>query len=48
MTTYVCLLPQAYPFPWDPSNARAILQWTIAQQLDHLIYGFELGPVDPP
>ena len=35
--------PSAYPFPWDPNNARAILQWTIDHQLDHLIYGFELG-----
>ena len=35
--------PSAYPFPWDPNNAHAILQWTIDHQLDHLIYGFELG-----
>jgi hypothetical protein len=35
--------PGGYPFPWDPSNARAILEWTMAQQLDHLIFGFELG-----
>eukprot|EP00908_Phaeocystis_cordata_P017605 Transcript_28961.p1 GENE.Transcript_28961~~Transcript_28961.p1 ORF type:complete len:519 (+),score=159.28 Transcript_28961:104-1660(+) len=34
---------QPYPFPWDPSNARQILQWTIAQRLDHLLLGFELG-----
>jgi hypothetical protein len=32
-----------FPFPWDPSNARQILQWTIAQGLDRLIFGFELG-----
>ena len=32
-----------FPFPWDPSNARQILQWTIDQGLDHLIFGFELG-----
>ena len=32
-----------YPYPWDPSNAREILEWTIDHQLDHLIYGFELG-----
>jgi hypothetical protein len=29
--------------PWDATNAREILEWTIAQGLDHLIYGFELG-----
>ena len=29
--------------PWDAANAREILVWTIAQNLDHLIYGFELG-----
>ena len=27
--------------PWDDANAREILVWTIAQGLDHLIYGFE-------
>ena len=27
-----------YPYPWDPSNAREILEWTIEQQLDHLIF----------
>jgi heparanase 1 len=32
-----------YPFPWDPSNARAILRWTIDNGLDHLFAGFELG-----
>ena len=32
-----------YPYPWDPKNARAILEWTIDHQVDHLIYGFELG-----
>jgi heparanase 1 len=32
-----------FPFPWDPSNAREILEWTIAARLDHLIFGFELG-----
>eukprot|EP01046_Picozoa_sp_COSAG06_P046186 COSAG06_NODE_6507_length_2902_cov_1.591509_3_plen_370_part_00 len=31
-----------YPYPWDPTNAREILQWTIDNQLDHLIFGFEL------
>ena len=40
--------PSAYPFPWDPNNARAILQWTIDHQLDHLIYGFELGTSRTP
>lgn len=29
--------------PWDPTNAREILQWTIAQGLDDVIYGLELG-----
>lgn len=29
--------------PWDASNAREILEWTIAQGLDDLIYGLELG-----
>lgn len=28
---------------WDPTNAREILEWTIAQDLDDLIYGLELG-----
>ena len=28
---------------WDPSNAREILQWTIAQRRDHLLFGLELG-----
>ena len=32
-----------FPFPWDPSNARQLLQWTIDAKLDHLIAGFELG-----
>ena len=32
-----------FPFPWDPKNAREILQWTIDKQLDHLIFGLELG-----
>ena len=32
-----------FPYPWDPTNAREILAWTIDQKLDHLIYGFELG-----
>ena len=32
-----------FPYPWDPSNAREILQWTIDAQLDHLIAAFELG-----
>jgi len=32
-----------YPFPWDESNARQLLQWTIEHKLDHLIAGFELG-----
>jgi hypothetical protein len=36
---------KADPFPsvWDPTNARALLQWTIDAGLDHLLYGFELG-----
>ena len=33
----------SFPFPWDPLNAKAILEWTIEAGLDHLIYGFELG-----
>lgn len=32
-----------FPFPWDPKNAKQILQWTIDQGLDHVLYGFELG-----
>jgi hypothetical protein len=32
-----------FPFPWDPSNARAILTWTIAHGQDHLLHGLELG-----
>ena len=32
-----------FPYPWDPSNARKLLQWTIDAKLDHLIYGLELG-----
>ena len=32
-----------FPFPWDPGNARQLLQWTIDARLDHLIAGFELG-----
>ena len=28
--------------PWDPANAREILEWTIGQGLDALIYGFEV------
>ena len=29
--------------PWDPTNAKAILEWTIAQGYDDLLFGFELG-----
>jgi len=29
--------------PWDPTNARALLSWTVAQGRDHLLEGFELG-----
>ena len=32
-----------FPFPWDPSEARHLLQWTISRGLDRLIAGFELG-----
>ena len=32
-----------FPYPWDPSNAREILQWTIDQGRDHLLAGLELG-----
>ena len=28
-----------FPYPWDPTNARAILQWTIDNKFDHLITG---------
>ena len=35
--------PSPFPYPWDPTNAREILQWTIANGYDNLIYGFELG-----
>ena len=30
-------------FPWDPTEARSLLEWTLANGLGHLIYGFELG-----
>jgi hypothetical protein len=29
--------------PWNSTNTREILEWTIAQGLDDLIYGLELG-----
>lgn len=29
--------------PWNATNAREILEWTIGNGLDHLLYGFELG-----
>lgn len=32
-----------FPFPWDPSNAEALLSWTIAAGLDHMLFGLELG-----
>ena len=32
-----------FPYPWDPTNARELLEWTIANGLDHLLYGVELG-----
>ena len=32
-----------FPYPWDPQNARELLEWTIANDLDHLLYGLELG-----
>ena len=28
-----------FPYPWDPTNARQILSWTIDAKLDHLIFG---------
>ncbi len=32
------------PFtPWDPTNARALLTWTINHGFDDLLYAFELG-----
>ena len=31
------------PFPWDPTEARHLLQWTQSRGLDRLIAGFELG-----
>jgi heparanase len=32
-----------FPYPWDATNARAILSWTIEHGLDHLLVGLELG-----
>ena len=32
-----------FPFPWDPTEARHLLQWTQSRGLDRLIAGFELG-----
>ena len=32
-----------FPFPWDPTEARHLLQWTKSRGLDRLIAGFELG-----
>ena len=32
-----------FPYPWDPSNARHLLEWTIKNGYAHLIHGFELG-----
>lgn len=32
-----------FPYPWNPQNAREILQWTIDENLDHLLHAFELG-----
>jgi hypothetical protein len=34
---------KGFPYPWDPSNARQILQWTITNGYDDLLFGFELG-----
>lgn len=32
-----------FPWPWDPTNAKSILAWTIAAGYDDLLFGFELG-----
>lgn len=32
-----------FPFPWDSSNARAMLQFIIDEGFDHLVFGLELG-----
>jgi hypothetical protein len=32
-----------FPYPWDSTNAKELLQWTIAKGYDHLLYGLELG-----
>jgi len=32
-----------FPQVWNSSNARALLQWTIKQGSDDLLFGFELG-----
>ena len=31
------------PYPWDPENARELLQWTLDHGYGDLIGGFELG-----
>ena len=36
-------LEGAFPFPWDPQNARALLKWTIEKGKSHVLAGFELG-----
>ena len=33
----------AFPYPWDPQNAREILKWTLDHGYGDLIGGFELG-----
>ena len=32
-----------FPYPWNPTNAKEILTWTIHHGYGHLIHGFELG-----
>jgi len=32
-----------FPYPWDPSNARELLKWTLDNGYGDLIYGLELG-----
>ena len=35
--------PWPFPYPWDPANARKLLQWTISHGFADLIVGLELG-----
>lgn len=42
-----CVVPGSgasdFPFPWDPANTKAMLQWILDNGYGHLLYGFELG-----